>query len=271
LAALGQMVAGVAHEINNPLAFVGNNLAVLQRDVGCLRDVLQLYQEGNPALVEHQPDLVERIRALADRIDLSYTLNNLEGLMARSRDGVKRIQHIVKDLRDFARLDESDLHEVDVNTGIESTLNIIRNRAKKQDIDLVVEAQPLPLLTCYPAKINQVVLNLVANAIDACAAGGRVTVRTAPTDRSVVLQVEDNGCGIEPAIRDKIFDPFFTTKPPGQGTGLGLSISYQIVQDHGGTIQVESTPGRGTCFTVRLPLAGPPLGTAALKGSGLAS
>jgi signal transduction histidine kinase len=216
-----------------------------------------LYQEANPALVEHQPELVERIRALADRIDLPYTLNNLEGLMVRSRDGVKRIQHIVKDLRDFARLDESDLHEVDVNTGIESTINIIRNQAKKHDVELIVESNPLPLVTCYPAKINQVVLNLVANAIDACATGGRVTVRTAASDAGVVIRVEDNGCGIEPAIRDKIFDPFFTTKPPGQGTGLGLSISYQIVQDHGGTIQVESTLGHGTCFTVRLPLTGP--------------
>jgi signal transduction histidine kinase len=271
LAALGQMVAGVAHEINNPLAFVGNNLAVLQRDVSCLRDVVQLYEEANPALAEHQPELVDRIRALADRIDLPYTLHNLEGLMARSRDGVKRIQHIVKDLRDFARLDESDLHEVDVNTGIESTLNIIRNRAKKQDVDLVVESHPLPLVTCYPAKINQVVLNLVANAIDACAAGGRVTVRTAATDASVILEVEDNGCGIDPAIRDKIFDPFFTTKPPGQGTGLGLSITYQIVQDHGGTIHLDSTPGQGTCFTVRLPLAGPARVSGSVKGSGLAS
>jgi signal transduction histidine kinase len=257
LAALGQMVAGVAHEINNPLAFVGNNLAALQRDVGCLREVLQLYEEANVILIEHQPELVAHIRALADRIDLRYTLNNLDGLMLRSRDGVKRIQHIVKDLRDFARLDESDLHEVDVNTGIESTLNIIRNRAKKQDVELVVETNPLPLVSCYPAKINQVVLNLVANAIDACAHGGRVAVRTASRDGQIVIEVDDNGCGIEPAIRDKIFDPFFTTKPPGQGTGLGLSISYQIVQDHGGSIDVDSAPGKGTRFKVRLPLAGP--------------
>jgi two-component system, NtrC family, sensor kinase len=177
--------------------------------------------------------------------------------MVRSRDGVKRIQHIVRDLRDFARLDESDLHEVDVNAGIETTINIIRPRAKKQEVDLVVEPGLLPPVTCYPAKINQVVLNLVANGIDACPPGGRVTVRTRPADDGVEIHVADTGSGIDAAIRDRVFDPFFTTKPPGQGTGLGLSISYQIVQDHGGTIQFDSTPGQGTQFVVRLPIHSP--------------
>jgi signal transduction histidine kinase len=258
LAALGQMVAGVAHEINNPLAFVSNNLAVLQRDVGCLRDLLRLYQEGEETLTQASPGLSQRIHDLAERIDLRYTLNNLEGLMARSRDGMKRIQHIVKDLRDFARLDESDWHEVNVNAGIESTLNIVRNQAKKHDVELVFDPASVPVVGCYPAKINQVVLNLAANAIDACAGGGRVTVRTRPAANAVEIYVIDTGCGIDPIIRDKIFDPFFTTKPPGQGTGLGLSISYQIVHDHGGTIDVDSTVGKGTCFVVRLPIH-PPL------------
>jgi signal transduction histidine kinase len=253
LAALGQMVAGVAHEINNPLAFVGNNLAVLQRDVTHLRDLMALYHEAADAVATHRPDVFQRVHDLAERINLTYTLGNLDGLVIRSRDGVKRIQEIVKDLREFARLDESDLHDVDINAGIESTLNIIRPRAKKQDVQLVTELDALPLVTCYPAKINQVVLNLVANAIDACTTGGRVTVRTLPISKGIEIRVSDNGCGIEPSIRNRIFDPFFTTKPPGQGTGLGLSISYQIIYDHGGTIDVESTPAGGTCFTVRLP------------------
>ena len=258
LAALGQMVAGVAHEINNPLSFVGNNLAVLQRDVASLRELLLMYQEAADLLRQQRTELVDRITALAERIDLEYTLSNLDGLMARSRDGVKRIQNIVKDLRDFARLDESDLQEFDLNAGVESTLNILRYQAKKHDVELLLDTAPLPPVTCYPAKVNQVVLNLVANAIDACSAGGRVTVRTRPRAGSVAIEVQDTGCGIDPAIRDRIFDPFFTTKPPGQGTGLGLSISYQIVQDHGGTIEVDSAPGRGTCFMVRLPVQ-PPL------------
>ena len=256
LAGLGQMVAGVAHEINNPLSFVSNNVAVLQRDVRILRELLTLYRQGEPLLAEQRADLHARIRDLAERIDLDYTLDGLDELMARSRDGLKRIQQIVTDLRDFARLDESDLHEVDLNAGIESTLNIIRHQAKKQEVVLEMELSPLPPVACYPAKINQVVMNLVANAIDACQPGGRVTIRTKPESAGVAIHVLDTGRGIAPEIRNKIFDPFFTTKPPGQGTGLGLSISYQIVRDHGGTIDVESTPGNGAHFTIRLPSRG---------------
>ncbi|HEV3204399.1 MAG TPA: ATP-binding protein [Gemmataceae bacterium] len=258
LAALGQMVAGVAHEINNPLAFVGSNLAVLQRDVASLRELMQLYQEADAILAEQKPDLLERIRVLAERVDLTYILDNLFGLMARSRDGVKRIQHIVNDLRDFARLDESDWHEVDINAGVESTINIIRNHAKKHEVELLIELNPLPPVPCYPAKINQVVLNLVANAIDACSPGGKVTVKTGPGEFGVEFEIADTGGGIDPAIREKVFDPFFTTKPPGQGTGLGLSISYQIVQEHGGSIRFESAVGKGTRFFIFLPFQ-PPL------------
>jgi PAS domain S-box-containing protein len=257
LAALGQLVAGVAHEINNPLSFVGNNVAVLQRDVAALRKILDLYREAEPLLAQHHPDLHARIQDLAERIDLSYTLENLEPLMTRSRDGLKRIQQIVKDLRDFARLDESDLHEVDVNAGVESTLNIIRNRAKKQQVELRTELGQLPLVSCYPAKVNQVLLNLVVNAIDACPSGGMVTIRTELDGTGVALHVLDTGQGIPPAIRDRVFDPFFTTKPPGQGTGLGLSISYQIVCDHGGRIAFEPADGGGTHFKVWLPLKAP--------------
>jgi PAS domain S-box-containing protein len=254
LAALGQMVAGVAHEINNPLAFVINNLAVLQRDARSLRDLLVLYQQAGACLEEHQPTLALSVGALAERIDLDYTLDNLEGLIGRSRDGLKRIEQIVRDLRDFARLDDSDLQEVNLNTGIESTIHILRAQGRRQEVELIMDAAALPVVCCYPAKINQVVLNLVANAIDACPPGGRVTVGTRPAPHGVHIHVRDTGCGIDPAIRDKIFDPFFTTKPPGKGTGLGLSISYQIIRDHGGTIQVQSYPGQGTCFTITLPL-----------------
>ena len=257
LTALGQMVAGVAHEINNPLAFVGNNVAVLRRDVAAIRRVVALYREADPALAEHAPEVRDRLRDLADEIDLDYTLDNVERLTERSAEGLRRIQQIVKDLREFARLDDGDLQSVDLNAGVASTVNIILGRAKKQGVEVVTDLRPLPAVTCYPGKVNQVVLNLLSNAIDACGEGCKVTVRTAPTPGvdGARVEVEDDGRGIDPVVRERIFDPFFTTKPVGQGTGLGLSISYGIVKAHGGSISVASEPGRGSRFTVDFPAA----------------
>ncbi len=254
LAGLGQMVAGVAHEINNPLSFVSNNVAVLQRDLAAIRKLLQFYQQADEIIEAANKPLLEEIRDLAERIDLPYTLLNTDDLIARSREGLGRIQQIVKDLREFARLDESDLHEVDLNEGIASTVNIIRGTGKKKRVDIVMDLQPLPRFACYPAKVNQVVMNLLANAIDASSENSKVTVRSrSTTEGDVDIQVEDQGTGIAPEAMSRIFDPFYTTKPPGQGTGLGLSISYGIVRNHGGTIDVQSQLGKGTCFTVRLP------------------
>jgi PAS domain S-box-containing protein len=257
LASLGQMVAGVAHEINNPLSFVGNNIAVLQRDLTDLRDLLLLYQEADPVISAERPELLSRIEQFRDVADVEYTVNNLQGVLTRSREGLKRIQQIVKDLRLFARIDEGDRNEADLNAGIESTITIIHGHAHKKGVTIHPELTPLPPVNCYPARINQIVMNLLSNAIDATPEGGTVTVRTKAEKDRVNIQVSDTGSGMSPEVRQKIFDPFFTTKPVGQGTGLGLSISYGIVHDHGGTIDVESTPGKGTTFMVSLPLHDP--------------
>jgi PAS domain S-box-containing protein len=257
LAALGQMVAGVAHEVNNPLAFVINNAEVLRRDLASVREAVRLYQEAERAVAAREADPFRRIREYAEEIDLPYTLDSLERVLSRSAEGLFRIRQIVKDLRDFARLDESELKEADLNEGIRSTSNIVRGRAAKKGVHLEVALGSLPPVLCYAAKVNQVVLNLLANAIDACPENGTVTVRTRPAEGGVAIDVIDDGHGIDPAVRDKIFDPFFTTKPPGEGTGLGLSISHGIVKDHGGTIEVRSELGRGAHFTVRLPLKAP--------------
>jgi signal transduction histidine kinase len=212
LAALGQLAAGVAHEINNPLAFVLNNLAVLQRYTRDLPEMIRLYHEAAGVAATHRQDLYQQILDLSDQIDLPYILDNLELMLGRSREGLKRIQVIVQDLRDFSGLDRAAfLEEVDLNTGITSTLHIVQGRAQMKHVDLETDLGALPRVTCVASKIDQVVLNLCVNAIDACSEGGKLTVRTCAVPDGVEIHVIDNGSGIDPAIRDRIFDPFFTT------------------------------------------------------------
>jgi PAS domain S-box-containing protein len=266
LASLGQLVAGVAHEINNPLAFVSNNVAVIERDLRDLIALVGLYRrardagggpaDGNGTGDPERAAIAEQIAQLCDQLDLDYCLQHLPRIIDRTREGLRRIERIVKDLRLFARVDEGEWNEVDLNPGIESSINMVQGYARKLGVKLVTDYGALPLIRCRAARLHQVIVNLLMNAIDACSAEGTVTLRTAPDPEfgGVRIEVRDTGCGIDPAIRERIFDPFFTTKPIGQGTGLGLSISYGIVEEHGGTIEVQSTPGVGSCFTVRVPL-----------------
>jgi two-component system, NtrC family, sensor kinase len=257
MASLGHLVAGVAHEINNPLSFVCNNVAVLERDLNDLLSLIELYRQGEPVLETAKPDLIEKINDLADRIDLTYSLSNLPRLIERTREGLRRIERIVKELRLFARVDEGDWNEVDLNPGIESSINMVKGYARKRGVRIVMDLGALPTVRCRAARIHQVIVNLLTNAIDACEEEtGVVTVHTEtePELMGVRIDIIDNGCGIDAAIRERIFDPFFTTKPVGQGTGLGLSISYGIIEEHDGRIEVESSPGAGARFSIHLPV-----------------
>jgi signal transduction histidine kinase len=236
------------------------NMAVLARDLGFVRDACTLYRRGDAVVREHAPALAAEIADLDARIDLSHTIASLESNLARSVEGLDRIRQIVLDLHDFARLEEAPSNTVDVNHGVELTVRLVRGKAEKKGVTLEVACGPLPAVTCHGAKINQLILNLLVNAIDACEPGGHVEIATRAAEDAILIEVADTGCGITPAIRSKIFDPFFTTKPLGQGMGLGLAISHSIVEAHGGAIDVESSPGQGTRFQMRLPLgpAAPP-------------
>jgi len=258
LASLGQLAAGVAHEINNPIAYVTNNLAVLRRDVPAAMEVLAIYRAAHERLAEVAPEVAAVAARREEEIDLPYILENLDRQFATSLEGLQRVRDIVRNLRDFARLDEADLKEADLNAGLLSTLEILHHELKQKEIRLTTRFGELPPVLCHPGKLNQVFLNLLVNAVQASEPGGAVEVRTAPEGpgAGVIVEVEDRGAGILPEHLPRIFDPFFTTKPVGQGTGLGLSVSYGIVRDHGGTIQVESEPGRGSVFQVRLPVSG---------------
>jgi signal transduction histidine kinase len=249
LASLGQLSAGLAHEINNPIAYVSNNLNSLQRDSLA---VLKLVQEYRAARLEGVLGN-GHFDAMEEEVDLPYIEQNLPRLFEASLKGLRRVRDIVLNLRDFARLDESDFKEIDVPGSLDSTLEILRHELGIKDIEVVKRYDPVPPVLGHPGKINQVFLNLLVNAVQACDQAGRIEVGTQPHGGGVAISIHDNGCGIAAETLPRIFEPFYTTKPVGQGTGLGLSVSYGIIRDHGGRIDVESAVGGGSRFTVRLP------------------
>ncbi|HEX3870359.1 MAG TPA: ATP-binding protein, partial [Pirellulales bacterium] len=255
LASLGQLAAGMAHEINNPLAFVTNNVAVLKRDVTAALAVLAKYRSAREALSRVEPQLAAEAAAAEEEIDLAYLDQNVDRLFSTSLDGLERVRHIVHNLREFARLDEAEEKELDVNAALDVTVEILQHEIKTKQIDVQKHYGSMPPLFGRAGKINQVFLNLISNAIQACEVGGRVELRTREENGTTIIEIEDNGCGIPAENLPRLFEPFFTTRAVGHGMGMGLAISYGIVRDHGGTIEVESQRGRGSTFRVRLPCA----------------
>jgi two-component system, NtrC family, sensor kinase len=254
LASLGRLAAGVAHEINNPLSFVVNNLSLLRRDVLDAMRVLDKYREGGDSLARAEPGLAAEMARLEEEIDLPYLRGNLPRLFESSADGLRRVRAIVQNLRDFARLDEAEFQEVDVNAALRSSLEALGHESYKKAIRVEAAFQELHPVNCHAGKINQTFLNILLNAIQASEHEGQIDVRTRPDgEAAVLIEIEDHGSGIRPEDLPHIFEPFFTTKPVGAGTGLGLSVSYGGVRDQGGTIEVESVVGHGSLFRIRLP------------------
>jgi PAS domain S-box-containing protein len=255
LASLGLLSAGVAHEINNPLAYVATNLAVVETFAS---DLLRLAD----AAVAGDPGPGERLAPLAEEIDLPYIREHLQAILASTRQGVKRVATIVQNLRGFTRLDQTAVDRVELRQVVETALEMVRQRLAGRGIVVERHDGDVPPVLCAVAPINQVVLNLLVNAMQAIEAtraeGGRITIRTWHAPPAAIVEVEDNGGGIAAEVRARLFEPFFTSRAVGQGIGLGLAISRGIVADHGGRIEVESTPGVGSTFRVVLPVDGKP-------------
>ncbi len=266
LASIGQLAAGVAHEINNPIGYVHSNIGALEKYLEDVFAMLAAYQEAEASIAD--PARAAKIAALRKQLDLDFLSEDIPMLMGESKEGIARVKKIVQDLKDFSRVDSSDEFQwANLHHGIDSTLNIVANEIKYK-ADVIKEYGELPDVECLPSQINQVIMNLCVNAAHAMGeTRGRIVIRTGCSGEQVWIEVADDGCGIPPANLQKIFDPFFTTKPVGKGTGLGLSLSYGIVKNHNGTLTVDSEVGKGTTFRITLPVRHAPDQTAREGGA----
>ncbi|WP_422014619.1 PAS domain-containing sensor histidine kinase [Roseateles sp.] len=253
MASIGQLAAGVAHEINNPIGFVSSNLGSLRGYVEPIFSLLALLRE-TPG--EDLPDAVRSELARIDAaVDLTFVQEDLPQLLNESEEGLSRVKKIVQDLKDFSRVDHADWQDADLNAGLDSTLNVVMNEVKYR-ADVRKDYGALPPVRCIAAQLNQVFMNLIVNAAHAIAERGTITLATRVEDDWICIEVSDTGSGMSEEVKRRIFEPFFTTKPVGKGTGLGLSLSFSIVQKHGGRIEVDSELGSGTRFRVWIPVRG---------------
>jgi two-component system NtrC family sensor kinase len=253
LASIGQLAAGVAHEINNPIGYIFSNFGSLEKYVDRLFEMLVAYENAEPRISD--PAVAAHLAERRRDIELDFLKADIPRLMAESREGIERVRKIVQDLKDFSRVDARQEWEwANLHKGIDSTLNIVNNEIKYK-AEVRKEYGSLPEVECLPSELNRVFMNLLVNAAHAIGSErGTITIRTRVEGDEVLVEVEDDGCGIPQENLSRIFDPFFTTKPIGQGTGLGLSLAYGIVNKHDGRIEVESIVGVGTKFKVHIPI-----------------
>ena len=253
LASIGQLAAGVAHEINNPIGYVSSNLNALTGYVNDLLAIDAAYGEAEQHYAQSMPQAFARAHQLKVEADHGFIVSDMHHLLGESREGLERVRKIVNDLKDFARVGGTGWQRVDVHDGLESTLNIVWNEIKhKAEVDR--EYGELPEIWCIPSQINQVFMNLLTNAAQSIKDYGHIVLHSGRDGDSVWLEVQDDGAGIAAENLEHIFEPFYTTKPVGKGTGLGLSLSWGIIQRHHGRIEVSSALGNGTTFRVILPI-----------------
>lgn len=249
MASLGQLAAGVAHELNNPAGFIFGNMGILRECSEGLERLLNFY-----ARVPLSNEDAAQVKLIKDDIDYENTLGDLSSIITDCHDGAGRIRDVVHNLRLFSRLDEAEFKKVDIHEGIESTIRLLARYYGAGRIELIRDYAELPLVDCYAGQLNQVWMNLLVNAAQAILERGEVRIATSRDDQMVTVTISDTGYGIAPEQLTKIFDPFFTTKPIGEGTGLGLSVTYSIIERHNGSIKVESSLGKGATFTVAIPI-----------------
>lgn len=260
MASVGQIAAGVAHEINNPVGFVSSNLRTLSDYQNDINKLIEYYKQLITNLKDAAKDLplpiekkIDQIATLEKEIDIDFILDDVMNLVEECKDGTERIKNIVLDLKDFAHPGEDKLKFTDINKGIKSTLNVVRNELKYKAV-VIKSYGDLPLVECYPQQFNQVIMNILVNAAQAIEKQGEIKIETRALDEKVEIKISDTGSGIPKENFSKIFDPFFTTKDVGKGTGLGMNIAYNIIKKHKGTIELDSTVGVGTTFTIRIPV-----------------
>ena len=257
MASIGQLAAGIAHEINNPTGFVSSNLKTLNEYIidirGLLREYDALLQSCSHISDESVLSGVRHIEEFKKKIDVSFLLNDIEQIFAETQDGMRRIGKIVKDLKEFSHTGSDKPEYADINNGLESTMNIVWNEIKfKAEVKTMYG--DIPQVLCYPQQLNQVFMNILVNAAHAIDGKGVISVSTRIRNDNVLVEISDTGSGISPEHLPRIFDPFFTTKPVGKGTGLGLAVAYAIIRKHNGEITVNSIVGAGTTFTICIPI-----------------
>ncbi len=254
MAGIGQLAAGIAHEINNPIGFISSNLTTFNEYIQDITRLIQKYEELGPNNFEK---IRREVEDLKREVDIGFILQDIKNLAGESLEGTERVKKIVTDLKDFSHVDESELKYADINKGLESALNIIRNEIKYK-AEVIKEYGELPEVLCYPMQLNQVFMNILLNAVQAIEKKGEIKISTNYNNKGnyAEVRIKDTGSGISEENIKKIFNPFFTTKDVGKGTGLGLSISYGIIKKHKGKIDINSEPGWGSEFIITLPVGG---------------